>query len=211
VAQPKSRTYGAADAPLAPAAERVMAVAAEMFRERGYAGTTTRELANALAIRNASLYHHIGSKEDLLYRLCVHALSSIESTVSAAIENAGTPVQRLESLVNAHVVNALANQDEHATMLIELRALSPARHAEVLHLRDQYEGLVRRTVADAQQAGMLRADVSAKHLTLSLLNLLNWSIFWFRPTGELTPEGVAALLWTVFFGGAGYKQPSSIA
>jgi AcrR family transcriptional regulator len=180
-----------------------MAVAAQMFRARGYAGTTTRELANALAIRNASLYHHIGSKEDLLYRLCVHALSNIEAAVRPAIESARTPLERLEALVHAHVLNALANQDEHATMLIELRALSAERRSEVLHLRDRYEGLVRGAVGDAQAAGTLRGDVSAKHLTLSLLNLLNWTIFWFRPTGELTPEGLATLLWTVFFGGAG--------
>lgn len=198
-------------APGTPVAERIMSVAAALFREKGYAGTTTRELAAALGIRNASLYHHIGNKEDLLYRLCVHALQHIHDGATRALSQAATPAERLRALIRAHVITALADQDAHATMLIELRALSEARRREVRAQRDRYETVVRQALEEAQVAGVLRPDVPARHLTLSLLNLLNWPIFWFRPDGELTPEELAALLTTIFLDGAAGGPAAGLA
>lgn len=184
-------------------ASRLAATAATLFRTKGYAGSTTRELAALLGIQSASLYHHIGSKEDLLYALSMDALHRIQHEVERAIASETEPGARLRAMIRTHISSALADQDKHATMLIELRALSDARRAQVLGLRDAYETLVRDTIAGAQAAGALRRDVPAKHLALALLNLLNWSIFWFRPGGELTAERLGDLLATLYLEGTG--------
>jgi AcrR family transcriptional regulator len=176
-------------------------VAAGLFREKGYAGTTTRELAEALGIRNASLYHHIGTKEDLLFRLCVDALEQIHAMAASATEHS-TPEDRVATLIKAHLMAALDGHDAHATMLAELRSLSPKRRQLVLEQRDRYEDLVRGIIADAQANGFVRQDITTKYLALSLLNLLNWSIFWYRPSGDLTPEGLADVMTRIFVEGA---------
>lgn len=154
-----------------------------------------------LGIKRASLYHHIAKKEDLLYDLSVESLERIHSEVAAAIAGVESPVQRLRALISAHMNAALADQDKHATMLIELRELSGERQSEVLRLRDAYEELVRDVILSAQDAGAVRRDISAKLLTLSLLNLLNWSIFWWRPEGELSAQALAELLCSVLLEG----------
>lgn len=182
--------------------ERLLATAASLFRRHGYAGAGTRQLASLLGIRSASLYHHMGSKEDLLYRLSVDALVRIREEVERAVAEHAAPPDRLRALVRAHVATALADQDEHAVMLMELRALSGERRAEVLALRDRYELSVRRVIADAQDRGALRRDIAPKHLALALLNLLNWTIFWYQPGGDLTAEGLADLFATTFLEGA---------
>jgi len=182
--------------------ERLLATAASLFRRRGYAGAGTRELAGLLGIRSASLYHHMGSKEDLLHRLSVEALVHIHEQVTRAVAEPAAPPERLRALIRAHVVTALADQDEHAVMLMELRALSGERRAEVLALRDRYESLVRQVIADAQDCGALRRDIAPKHLALGLLNLLNWSIFWYQPGRDLSVEGLAELFATTFLEGA---------
>jgi AcrR family transcriptional regulator len=180
----------------------LLAVAADLFRRRGYAGTTTRELAGLLGMQSASLYHHMGRKEDLLYQLSIDALTRIKSDVEGAMAAGGTPLERLRALIRTHVATALADQDKHAAMLIELRALSDVRRAEVLGLRDAYEAVVRDAIASAQHDGSVRGDLRPKDLALALLSLLNWSIFWFRPTGELTAATHASTLSTVFLEGA---------
>ncbi len=108
-------------------------------------------------------------------------------------------------MIRAHLATTLEDADEHATMLVELRSLSEERRAEVLRLRDGYEALVGEVIADAQSAGALRRDVQGKYLILALFNLLNRTIFWFKPGGELAPAALADLLADLFLNGAAAK------
>jgi hypothetical protein len=68
------------------------------------------------------------------------------------------------------------------------RALAEEKRKEVVAARGAYEALLRAEIEHAQAAGVLRSNVSASLLTLLLLNLMNWTIFWFRPDGELTVD-----------------------
>lgn len=185
-----------------PTSERLLATAAEHFCRKGYAQTTTRELADALGIRKASLYHHISNKEELLFAISMHSLDHILAEVGAAIE-AAPPERRLQALIDAHVVSAVRERDMHTVMLSEMRALSERHHDEVVAKRDEYEAMLRTVIAADQEAGRLRTDIDAKMLTLALLNVLNWTIFWFRPGDDLTPERVATLLGGIYVEGAG--------
>ena len=184
-------------------ATRLPRAAAALFREKGFASATTRELAERLGIQKASLYHHIRSKEDLLYAISMESLSHIRAAVERAYSDAyATPEERLKSMIVAHVTTALSDRDLHATMLTELRALSSDRRRKVLDARDEYESLLRDAVLEEQEAGRIRTDFDARYLTLSLLNLLNWTIFWFDPEGEQPAEEIARILATIYFEGA---------
>jgi hypothetical protein len=50
--------------------EYILEEAATLFKERGYAATTMRDLAEKLDIKAASLYNHIASKEEILKEIC---------------------------------------------------------------------------------------------------------------------------------------------
>lgn len=181
---------------------RLLDAAAGLFRAKGYAGTTTRELAAHVGIQKASMYHHIRSKDDLLYTLCVDSLNRITEEAVRAVASESDPERQLRKLISAHVSTSLADQDKHATMLMELRSLSPARRNDVVVLRDRYESLVVEVIQRAQAAGALRSDVTAKQLMLALLNLLNWTIFWYRPEGELSIEGIGSIFESIYMDGA---------
>src|SRR6202034_2468589 len=105
------------------------------------------------------------------------SLSEIAAAVTAAAEEAAD-VDRMEAMIRAHVNAALRDRDMHTTMLTELRALTPDRRAEVLQRRDAYEAMFAAQIVVEQRAGRFRADIDARLITLSLLNLLNWTIFW---------------------------------
>jgi AcrR family transcriptional regulator len=186
----------------AATAKELRDVAAQLFWEKGYAATTTRELADALGVQKASLYYHIRSKEDLLHDICIESLNNISAAVTAAVAYEGDPLARVRALIRAHVFAMLRDKEKHATMLTELEALSPGRRAEVVALRAEYEGLVRGVLAHAQDAGALSREMTAKELELGLLNLLNWTIFWYRPEGELTPDRLVELFEHLYLRGA---------
>jgi len=182
--------------------ERLFDTAATLFREKGYTATTTREIASALGIQQASLYYHIESKEDLLYQLCVSSLDQIRSDVERAVGEVHDPLGRVRALIRAHLATLLTYQVRHVTMLRELRALSSRHHAEVLRLRKQYGSLVRSVLEEAQSAGVVRNDIPAQYLYLALLNVLNWAVIWFRRDQELPAERLYGLFTPVFLNGA---------
>jgi TetR/AcrR family transcriptional regulator, cholesterol catabolism regulator len=126
----------------------------------------------------------------------------MQIALEEALATTDEPVAQIRALVTAHVDAMLSDRDALATMLIELRSLPEERRREVVELRDEYEALVRGALERAQAAGAIRSDVSARSLTLALLSLLNWPIFWFRPDGKLTPEALAELLASLFLEGA---------
>ena len=179
--------------------------AARLFRRHGYVGTSTRTLAIALGVRSASLYHHIGAKHELLQEVCESSLRHITDAVTAALGANPDPADRLPALIGAHVRSALADQDKHAVMLIELRSLPEEVRTSVIRRRDAYEGILRGAIEAGQADGVLRTDIPARHLTLALLNLLNWTIFWYTPDGELSGDGLVAEFTDVFLNGAAHK------
>ena len=184
-----------------PTVDRLLDTAAGMFWTKSYAATTTREIASALQIQQASLYYHIASKEDLLYQLCLSSVRQFLADTPAALNGVADPLERIGVLIHSHVHTLLKHQKRNATMLTELRSLSGRHRAEVVELREQYAHFVRSEIENAQRSGEIRSDISAKYLCLALLNMLNWSALWFREDQALSAEALAGLFARIFIQG----------
>lgn len=182
--------------------DRVLDTAAALFWRKGFAGTTTREIAAAVGIQQASLYHHMSSKEDLLYEICVTSLKEFLTDVQSAVASIHDPLEKVRVLIRAHLTTLFKHQQRNVTMITELRSLSRQHRAEVVELRERYSALVRSILTAAQEAGFVRTDIAAKYLALALLNMLNWALLWFREGHGLSAEQLAGLFVTIYLDGA---------
>jgi AcrR family transcriptional regulator len=171
--------------------ERVTAVCANLFAAKGYEATSTRELADALGITKGTLYHHFPTKEDLLMRICDESLARITQAAEEVVASEPEPLGRLQALIRRHVKTMLADQALHTTMLTEMRSLSATNHARVLEQRDAYARIIQETIAACQAGGDLQANADTHLLALLLLNMLNWTIFWYRADGPHSPGEIA--------------------
>jgi AcrR family transcriptional regulator len=189
--------------------ERVLAVAARLFRTKGYDATTTREIAAALGIQKASLYYHISSKEDILYRMALESMREHLEGLRAAIAGTDDVVTRLRRAVEAHMSRIHSDSDRNVAALLEMRALGPESLSKVVGLRDEFELLLRRVVEEAQEAGGLRSDIDAKYLTMALLSTINWSVIWFRPTGRFSAIQLADLFFDLYLTGTQATETTS--
>lgn len=170
-----------------------------------------RDIAQAAGMPLATVYYHIGSKQELLRVVCLEALSHIRHGGQSAVEGAGPlALDQLRSLIESHVRLMLGEQDDHATMLLEIRSLDESVAREVLAARDAYEELVRSVIARGQEEGVLRRDIPLHTITLLLLNLLNWTIFWYRADGGLSAEELADSVIKLFLDGAATGEPDAL-
>jgi AcrR family transcriptional regulator len=202
VKKPAARTRKVPVAAENPALARALDAAVGLFSRKGYAATSTREVAKLLGIQKASLYYHVESKEDLLFLICQSSLEQIRKDVETAIQTSPDAMDRTRTLICAHVESLLRNEDKHSTTYAEMHALSAERLEQVMQLRDTYENLVRSVLQQAQDAGVLRQDIEVKYLCLVLLGLMNRVMVWYRRGGPLSPNQIGRLLAVIFLSGA---------
>jgi len=194
-------------APDKPALARALDAAVGLFSRKGYAATSTREVAKLLGIQKATLYYHVESKEDLLFLICESALTKIRKDVEMAIRDRQDPVDRVHTLISSHVESLLRDEAAHSTTFTEMHALSEERFEQVMQLRDGYEHMVRTELQMAQDAGFLRQDIDAKYLALVLLGITNRVMIWYRRGGPLSPQQIGRVLSVLFLEGAATSQP----
>jgi AcrR family transcriptional regulator len=180
---------------------RLLETASMLFASRGYSTTSIREIAEAMGIEKASLYYYVVGKEDLCYQICKAAHEHLIGGVRAALQQTQGAEARLYALITAHVVCLLQNQHWHATANEQIDALAPKMRQEIVALRDGYEAMVRQILSDAQQAGVLRSDISAKYLGLALIGMITHIYPWYEPGVDIAPFALGQLLADVFVNG----------
>jgi TetR/AcrR family transcriptional regulator, cholesterol catabolism regulator len=182
--------------------ERACREGARLFARKGYRETTTRELAAAMDVTNGTFYYYFPSKEDLLRQIRQDALDEITAAVTKAVDGALSGSDAVTRMIHAHVGTIVQSQHAHTTMLSELRSLNGQHREAIVAARDRYEALVRSVLASAKDDGSLKTSIELEPLTLLLLNLLNWTIFWYRPHLAMTGDELADRMVTLFLHGA---------
>ena len=165
--------------------------ATALFRARGYAATSMRELATALGLEAGSLYSHIKSKEEILHRVCFGLAEAFFAGFDAATSDAAAPVAtQLRQAIEAHVRVLTRDSAASAVFLHEWRHLSEPARTEFLALRDRYEAGFRSLIARGLAMGELHTP-DAAFAALTLLASLNWLPNWYRAEGKLSPDEIA--------------------
>ena len=165
--------------------------ATALFRARGFAATSMRELATELGLEAGSLYSHIKSKEEILHRVCFGLAEEFFAGFDAATVAATTPIAaQLRQAIEAHVRVLTRDSAASVVFLHEWRHLSEPAHTEFLALRDRYEGSFRQLIQHGIATGELHAP-DAAFAALTLLASLNWLPAWYRPDGKLAPDEIA--------------------
>jgi AcrR family transcriptional regulator len=166
-------------------------VASALFRERGYAATSVRDIAQALNLQGGSLYAHMASKEDVLWSIVIRAADRFNSAVGPIALDAGLPAaDRLRDMIHAHVGVVTGIQKDAAVFLHEWRFLSDERRAEISRRRDAYEQLFRDVIGEGVRARQFR-DVDVRLTAAAILSALNGIPTWYHASGPLTADQIA--------------------
>lgn len=184
----------------------ILEAAAQVFRQKGFHGASMQDIAEAVKLQKASLYHHVSSKQEILLALLDRALDLLfERLEPLAHQNLGAD-EKLRQMILAYLQTLTDEIDLASVLLLEHRSLEPELHARHVPKRDRFEALWREVIAQGQQEGkFVVADVP---LTVrAILGILNWTITWYRPQGALSArqigEAYASLLLNGLFPRAG--------
>lgn len=169
---------------------RIQDAALQLFAAKGFFGTGIREIADQVGVTTATLYHYMGSKDELLIEIMTSVMTQLIRTAEESVATAGEPAAELATLVRAHVgyhaldpLRSMVNDDE-------LRALSGQPLARIMKLRDRYEKLWTQTLDRGLASGVFHIS-DAKITRLALLEMCNGVDRWYSSTGPMGPGEVA--------------------
>jgi AcrR family transcriptional regulator len=180
--------------------EQIVAVAAELFARDGYHAVGMRDVAEALGIRGASLYHHHRSKEEILFAVCLTVTAEPVEQNLPLLDAAGTPSERLSALVRAHLRHLVARRVEYLVGLHELPALTPEHRAVVEDHRRYYHRRVRDVITAGVRSGEFTVP-DARLAAFALLDTLNGIAGWYRADGPLPLDAVVDGYVALLIGG----------
>lgn len=183
---------------------KILEVAVELFKEKGYVGSSMRDLATKLNIKAASLYAHIRSKEEILEWICFGVAHDFFKKLKEVKNTEVSAHEKLNLFIDNHLSIVLKNRDVTHIYSNEWKHLEE-RLPEFVSLRKNYQQEVEQLISDIYKAENWELK-SPAFTTRFILHTLNNSYFWFKRNTESTLEITDEIRDKILFGLLGNQK-----
>ena len=174
--------------------------AAQIFRQKGYHAASMQDIADAVGLQKASLYHHVRSKQDILAAILDAALDRLIGELQAVVDSDLPAQAKLRAAMKAYITVLTSDADLAAVLLLEHRSLEPPLREAHIERRDRFDHLWRKIIHHGIKAGAFR-PVDETIIAFALLGVQNWLITWYRTNGRLRPGRLADEFADIFLNG----------
>lgn len=155
-------------------------VSARLFRERGFDGTTIRDIADAVGMRSGSPFYHFKTKQEILAAVMEEGLVACLAATETIVASDMAPRAKFRALVRAQLETVLGEgHDFIPVLLYDWRALSAELQQKIIALKDRYDQLWQQAVTEMKAAGLLRTD--SRVARLLILGAINYTVQWYKP------------------------------
>src|SRR5437868_2776816 len=183
------------------AKKTVFEVAAEVFHRKGYDNTSMSDVATAAGLTKAGLYHHVSSKESLLFTVLDSGLDFTESYVLKPLDSIADPLDRLKAMIDRHLRLVLEERNLEVTGLLhECKTLSPSDRTRINRRKKEYVRMTTKLVSDVVKKYDIK-DVNPKLAAFALLGMLNWTYQWYKTSGSNSREEIVETFQHIFLQG----------
>ncbi|MGH9451876.1 MAG: TetR family transcriptional regulator [Terriglobia bacterium] len=177
-------------------------IAARVFYEKGYSGASMQDIADAVGLTKAGLYHHIGSKDRLLFEIMDYGMDILKETVLDKVGGIADPAERLRATIAGHIHLVVRARDLEITVILhENRSLGRELREKINVRKRQYIAFLERMIAETQKRSGAAPLISPKLAAFALLGMINWLYQWYRQEGPVTEEELARAYSDFFFRG----------
>jgi TetR/AcrR family transcriptional regulator len=179
--------------------EQILAEAAHLFAQRGYASTAMNEVAERCNVSKPALYHYFRDKNELLAHICEDHLARLKAVVLEVQALGLEPQPTLRLMIHRFVEEYADAQNEHRVLTEDVKFLAPEHRERLV----EGERVIVRALAAT--IAKLRPDLDAaglvKPLTMLLFGMINWMFTWFKPGRQVSHAQMAPMVADFFFGG----------
>lgn len=180
--------------------QQILESAARLFAENGYETSSLNELASAMSVSKAAVYHYFETKQQIYDAIILDTLSGLVATVTEAVAQESGAKKKLERFMTSHARYFEAHRHGFVVMLVGFGGMAHSQfRAEAMALRDGHEHLLRTIIEEGIASGAFR-PVDVVMTGRAVLSLLNWMVRWFKPGGA-TAEELVIEYYNLLLGG----------
>ncbi len=183
--------------------QELLRAAARLFRQQGFAATSTRDIATAAGMRSGSPFYHFENKEALLAAVMLEGMQRATGRQAGAMQAAAAPGMALSArdclrvLVRNHLEVLLGTESDFIpVMLYEWRSLSEVQRQAVNELRRTYEAVWVPVLQALHDSGELQGNTSLARLMI--FGALNWAVQWYDPGRQASLDDLAEAALQLF-------------
>jgi len=169
----------------------VIDAACALFAERGYRGTSMKDIAEVLGVSAPGLYNHVASKQEILYAIMDRAMDRATAALDDAVAGTGDVAEQLRRATESLVLGFLRYPDEVTVCNNDVQSLEPGNRLAIVAKRDEYRARIRRIIESGHRSGRFRTgtpDLAA----FAVLEMGNGAKSWFKPSGRYPDTYVAS-------------------
>jgi AcrR family transcriptional regulator len=178
----------------------ILESAAQVFCKKGYNGATMSDIAKAVGLQKPTLYHHFGSKQEILAELLDRAMTIVTENMAQVMQQDFPPDEKIKIAMRTYLQVLCEQPDLSSVLLLEYRSLEKDLYKRHIHNRDKFEKMWRDLVKQGVDSGQLRSE-SVSMTVWALLGVMNWTITWYRPDGKLSAGEISDLFSSLFLNG----------
>ena len=184
--------------------QAILEAAAQIIREKGYHATSMSDIAEAVDLRKATLYHHIDSKQSILVALLDRALDTLIEDIQPVLTAHIPADEKFRRAMHAFLSYMSENLDLSAVLLLEHRSLDPDMRKEHIPRRDEYEGYWRQIIEEGVEEGIFKVEDPSLSAKVAL-GVASWTVMWLNPQGRLSADEIASQSANILLNGF-YKR-----
>lgn len=188
-----------------PQRSRIRGISAALFATKGYNAVGIAEIGEAVGLARGALYHHIGSKEELLYNIVIRYIGDLVASSRTISDDMPDPKTRIR-LLSRHLMRVIgAHINEMTVCFREVNSLTGERHEVVSRLHAEYQQIWAQTINDGVGQGVFRP---LPGITLKgVLGMYFYSFLWLDPDGRYRPEEIADIFSDLVLRGVSAAEP----
>jgi AcrR family transcriptional regulator len=169
--------------------DRMLRAAARCFNEKGYSGTSLKDVSTLLGLTDAALYYYVKNKEELVYLCYLRAGDVGREAMDRAIDEGQNGLDTVRHYIRNHV-DAMTGEYGPIAIMSEIPSLKPAHREEILDISRRhsarFEAILQRGIED----GSVR-PCDVRMSGNAIMGALNWVPKWFRGDAEVAAQVVA--------------------
>lgn len=159
--------------------EVILKKAASLFRQKGFAGSSMRELADLVGVEAPSLYNHIGSKHEILQALCFRIANAFNEHLQQVRASGECHAGKIEQVIRFHIRIMLESFDEVYVANHEWKQLEDPLLSNFLHQRKAYENALATMIEEGMKAKEFR-KLNPHLAVLTILSAVRGVEAWLR-------------------------------